>query len=197
MLGDRFKGSLRCTLRQTSLRARIRARFNLSSCFVSVLPGIGQAGVWVRPHRQHLFLAVPVVPESPPFRPVRLHKQAQSASNGELVGPIPSSRVANGNIRQPPNAGRASGIAVGNGFQGSSRCLDRDPSYPEIYPLPNSASDGKRSVRLRSTEKRKLNTEQAFTRENEMIWIGLSGAETRRMVPGRGLELSRKWLITL
>jgi hypothetical protein len=27
MLGDRFKGSLRCTLRQTALRAGIRARF--------------------------------------------------------------------------------------------------------------------------------------------------------------------------
>jgi hypothetical protein len=139
MLGDRFKGSLRCALRQTALRAGIRARFDLLSCFVAALSSIGQAGVWVRPHGQHLFLAVPVIPELPPFRPVRLHKQAQSASIGELVGPIPCSRVANGNIRQPLNAGRASGIAVGNGFQGSSPCLDRNPSYPEIYPLPNSA----------------------------------------------------------
>ena len=166
----------------------MRARFNLLSCFVSALSGVGQAGVWVRPHGQHLFPAVPVIAESPPFRPVRLHKQAQSASIGELVGPIPCSRVANGNIRQPLHAGGTSAIAVGNGFQGLSPCLDRDPSYPEVYPLPNSASDGKRSVRLRSTEKRKLNTEQALTRENEMTWIGVRGAETRRMVPGRGLE---------
>jgi hypothetical protein len=119
MLGDRFKGSLRCTLRQTALRARIRARFDLLSSFVATLSSIGQAGVWVRPHGPHLFLDVPVIPESPPFRPVRLHKQAQSASIGELVGPIPCSRVANGNIRQPLNAGRASGIAVGNGLPGN------------------------------------------------------------------------------
>ena len=191
MLGDRFKGSLRCTLRQTALRAGIRARFDLLSRLIAALSSLRQAGAWVRAHGQHLFLAVPFVSESPPFRPVRLHKQAQSASIGELVGPIPCSRVANGNIRQPLNAGRASGIAVGNGFQGSSPCFDRDPSYPEIYPLPNSASDGKRSVRLRSTEKRKLNTEQALTRENEMGWIGMRGAETRRMVPGRGLEPPR------
>ena len=88
MLGEHFKRSLRYTLRQTPLPAGIRARLDPLSCFVATLSSIGQAGVWVRPHGQHLFLAVPVVPESPPFRPVRLHKQAQSASIGEFVGPI-------------------------------------------------------------------------------------------------------------
>ena len=93
MLGDRFKGSLRCTLRQTALRTRIRARFDLLSRLIAALSSLPQAGVWVRAHGQRLFLAVLFVPESPPFRPVRLHKQAQSASIGELVGLIRGRRV--------------------------------------------------------------------------------------------------------
>ena len=135
MLGDRLKGSLRCTLRQTAFNAGIRAPFDLLSRFVAALSGLGQAGVWVRSHGQHLFLAIPVIAESPPFRPIGLHKQAQSASIGELVGPSTGSRIADGNVRQPLYAGRASGVAVGNGFEGSSPCFLEGPSYPEIYPL--------------------------------------------------------------
>src|SRR5882724_8163936 len=101
MLGDRFKGSIRRTLTQTSLRARIGARFDFLASFVATLSGVRQARVGVGAHGQHLFLAVPLVPEPPPFRPIRVYKQAQSASIGELVGSIPGPRVANGNVRQP------------------------------------------------------------------------------------------------
>src|SRR5579862_4555476 len=88
MLGNRFKGSLRCTLRQTALSAGIRARFDLLPCFVATLSRVRQARVGVGAHGQHLFLAVPVIAESPPFRPVWLHKQAQSTSVGEPAGSI-------------------------------------------------------------------------------------------------------------
>ena len=69
-------------------------------------------------HGQHFFSAVPVVPEPPPFRPIRLHKQAQSPSIGELVGAVAGPSVANGNVRQSLYAGCPSGMAVGNSVQG-------------------------------------------------------------------------------
>jgi hypothetical protein len=123
MLGNRFKGSLRCTLRQTTLSAGIRARFDRLPSVIATFSGLRQACIGVGAHGQHLFLASPLVPEPPPFRPVRLHKQAQSASIGELVGSIAGSRVANGDVSQAFNTGWTRGIAVGNGF----------------YPLPNGA----------------------------------------------------------
>jgi hypothetical protein len=70
-----------------------------------------------------------------PPRLSRARLELGRPAKGRACRPIPCPRVANGNVRQPLHAGRASAIAVGNGFQGFESLFGHGPGEDSNHAL--------------------------------------------------------------
>jgi hypothetical protein len=116
---------------------RIDVMSEILPSFLALLPSIRQRGVGIGPEREHLLLARPSISQPPPFGPIRLHKQAQSASIGLFIGAISWSCVLYGDISQSP--AKELDDALIRLSRGSCPCFHRGRSYPQIYPRSNCA----------------------------------------------------------